>query len=101
LLEVIILTFQTHDLQILLNFLKQRFEQSPFKKHKKLLSILFDLLRKNAGLLALTPTKGFSFDIRGKVGVSGNAKKRHMFFSIGKITTTSQNVKSYLQQINV
>jgi hypothetical protein len=24
-----------------------------------------------------------------------------MFFSIGKITTTSQNVKSYLQQINV
>jgi hypothetical protein len=45
--------------------------------------------------------KGFFFDIRGKVGVSGNAKKRHHSFSLGKITTTSQNLGAYFQQMNV
>lgn len=101
LLEIIILSFKMQDAQIFLKFLKNKFETSHFKKHKKILSILFDILRKNRALFTLTPVKGFSFDIRGKVGVSGNAKKRHVFFSYGKISTTSQNLKSVFQQIEV
>lgn len=101
LLEIVILMLQTHDLQILLLFLKKKFENSHFKQHKKILSIFFDILRKNKTLFTLLNVKGFYFDIRGKVGVSGNAKKRHSCFSLGKITTTSQNLGSYTQQINV
>lgn len=101
LLEIVWITFKTHDLQILLNFLKKKFENAHFKKHKKILSIFFDVIRKNEYLLRMLNIKGFFFDIRGKVGVSGNAKKRHHSFSLGKITTTSQNVGSYFQQISV
>jgi len=101
LLEILIITFTMRDFQIFLLFLKNCFEKSHFKKHKKILSILFAVLRKNKYILARTGVKGFFFDIRGKVGVSGNAKKRHLSFSLNKITTTSQNVKSYWQQINV
>lgn len=86
---------RTHDLQIFLFFIKRKFENSHFKKHKKILSILFDVLKKNESLLALFKVKGFFFDIRGKVAVSGNAKKRHFSYASGKISTTSQNVKSY------
>lgn len=101
LLEIIILMLRTHDLQIFLFFIKRKFENSHFKKHKKILSILFDVLKKNESLLALFKVKGFFFDIRGKVAVSGNAKKRHFSYASGKISTTSQNVKSYWQQISV
>ncbi len=94
-LEIIIISFINQDLQILLRFLKRKFEKSHFKKHKKIISILFHLIKQNPILFKLTPVKGFSFDIRGKVGASGNAKKRHVFFSFGKISTTSQNTKSY------
>lgn len=101
LLNIIVLTAQTQDLNILLFFLKKTIEQAHFKKHKKILSIFFDILRKNKTIFSLNNVKGFSFDIRGKVGVSGNAKKRHLFFSLGKITTSSQNIKSQWQQISI
>lgn len=95
------MTAKTHDLQIFLSFIKYRLENAHFKKHKKMLSILFDILRKNQDIFSQLGLKGFFFDIRGKVGVSGNAKKRHLTFSLGKITTTSQNIRSYWQQIHV
>ena len=100
-LEILLLTAKTHDLQIFLSFIKYRLENAHFKKHKKMLSILFDILRKNQDIFSQLGLKGFFFDIRGKVGVSGNAKKRHLTFSLGKITTTSQNIRSYWQQIHV
>lgn len=55
---------------------------------------MFDIIRKNSVLFKLNNVKGFSFDIRGKVGVTGNAKKRHIFFSVGKTSTTTQKLKS-------
>jgi hypothetical protein len=94
-MEIIVIMLSTRDLQIFLFFIKRRFEQSHFKKHKKILSILFDILRKNKFLFMQNGIKGFFFDIRGKVGVSGNAKKRHFSLSLGTTTTTSQNVRSY------
>jgi hypothetical protein len=101
LLEIITIMSTTRDLQIFLYFIKQCFEKNHFKKHKKILSILFDVIKKNKTLFYENGVKGFFFDIRGKVGVSGNAKKRHLSFSLGKINTTSQNIRSYWQQINV
>jgi len=93
--------FTTQDLQIFLIYIKRQLERTHFKKHKKLLLLLFDIFNKNKQIFKLTPVKGFSFDIRGKVGVSGNAKKRHTFFSFGKISTTLQNTKSQFKQISI
>lgn len=55
-----------------------------FKKHKQFINFFKMLLIKNE-LFFLKQNKiiGFKFDIRGKVGVTGNAKKRHVFCSIG------------------
>jgi hypothetical protein len=101
LLEIFLLLCIKFDLQILLLYIKKKIESSHFKKHKKILSIIFDIIKKNKIILVLTEVKGFSFDIRGKVGVAGNAKKRHVYFALGKISTTSQNLKSQWQQISV
>lgn len=100
-LELLLITFQTQDLQFFLRFIKLVLESNHFKKHRKILSIVFEIIRKHKILFTLTPVKGFSFDIRGKVGVSGNAKKRHLFFSYGKITSTTQNIRSQWQQISI
>jgi ribosomal protein S3 len=37
--------------------------------------------------------KGFFFDIRGKVGVTGDAKKRSFFFNVGRYSKTTKNSK--------
>jgi ribosomal protein S3 len=42
--------------------------------------------------------KGFFFDIRGKVGVTGNSKKRHFFFRIGKTSISTRTFKIDHQQ---
>jgi len=101
LLEIVVIMCQMRDLQIFLMFIRDLLEEAIFKKHKKILWILFDVLKKNHFFFDEALVKGFSFDIRGKVGSTGNAKKRHFFFSIGKISTTSQQLRSQWQQINV
>jgi len=100
-IEILIITFLTKDTNMFLLFIKRCFEQTHFKIHKKILIILFETLKKQEKLLTFYQIKGFFFDIRGKVGVSGNAKKRHLSCSIGKITTTSQNIKSTFNQIEI
>lgn len=100
-LEIFIMVFVTHDLNIFLTYIRRLLEKNHFKRHKRILSIIFDVLRKSKNAFLRGGVRGFSFDIRGKVGVSGNAKKRHVFFSFGKITTTSQHCGSYMQQTNV
>jgi len=95
------ITFTINDLDIFLTFIRRRLEKSHFKKHRKILSILFNVIKQNKIFFSNLGVKGFSFDIRGKVGVSGNAKKRHIFFSFGKISNTSQNIKSYWKQTSV
>lgn len=42
--------------------------------------------------------KGVKFDIRGKVGVTGNSKKRHILFSIGSTSFSRKNYRLEYQQ---
>ena len=100
-LRLLVNMFFTKDLLTFLMFVKQVLEKNHFKNHKKILSLIFELLNKNQTLSRKLGVLGFSFDIRGKVGVSGNAKKRHLFFSIGTVTKTTQQIKSNMQQINI
>lgn len=41
---------------------------------------------------------GFFFDIRGKVGVAGDSKKRHVSITWGKPSYTTKNYKFVLRQ---
>lgn len=48
------------------------------------------MLRKFGGFVGL---KGFIFDIRGKVGVAGNAKRRHFVLKWGRYSFTEKNLR--------
>jgi hypothetical protein len=63
------------------------------------LNLFKALFLKNASIfLELFKLRGFFFDIRGKVGVAGNSKKRHFFFRIGKINLSKKVCRVDYQQ---
>lgn len=65
-----------------------------FLKHKKLISALKHIISINSDFFLYKNTvRGFFFDIRGKVGVTGNAMSRHMYFYVGDFTRTSKKYK--------
>jgi ribosomal protein S3 len=69
-------------------------ERIAYKNHKKFLSTLKFIIRKYSHTLIYNNNvKGFFFDIRGKVGVAGNAKKRHFSFNEGQYSKTTKNSK--------
>ncbi len=76
---ILLLSFKHKDLFFLKNWLINFLEKINLKKHKTFLKsfkkIALTVLNSSAKFLRV---KGFLFDIRGKVGVSGNAKKRHL-----------------------
>ncbi len=65
-----------------------------FKNHKKFLSSFkFVILNYYSFFLGQNNIGGFYFDIRGKVGVTGDAKKRHFSFYSGNFSKTSKKNK--------
>lgn len=65
-----------------------------FKKHKRFIKLFKNILQSNINLFVIsTGILGFSLDVRGKLGVTGNAKKRHLAFTIGRISITSKNTR--------
>jgi len=44
---------------------------------------------------------GVFFNIKGKIGVSGSAKKRRYFFYFGKHSITSRNIKMDLNFVPI
>jgi hypothetical protein len=98
-LEIIWISLQNKDNYLLLNWFKKIMELMHFKNHKKFLN-LFKLIFIKYSHIFIENFKisGFYFDIRGKVGVAGNSKKRHFFFKIGKINLSKKNTKVDHQQ---
>lgn len=93
-LEIMWLSFFFKDLNFLIDWFIKTMERIPFKRHKKLLSVFkFIIVNYSDVLLFNNNVKGYFFDIRGKVGVSGNAKKRHFSFYSGKYSKTTKNSK--------
>ena len=70
-----------------------------FKFHRKFLLFLQNFITKNSGVfIDVLKINGFYFDIRGKVGVTGNAKKRHFCFKIGSVDKSTKNKKINFNQ---
>lgn len=74
-------------------------ESINFKHHKKFLSFFNNFINKYSGVfMEVLGIKGFFFDIRGKVGVTGSSKKRHFFFKFGSINRSVKKSRIAINQ---
>lgn len=82
------------DASIFTNFFGGLLEKLNVKLHKKLFlglkKLLKDVFRP---IFAFIGVVGLFFNIKGKIGVSGSAKKRRYFFSYGEHSLTSRAIK--------
>lgn len=102
-LEVFFLCLKVKDLSALATYVKTLFERIQIKFHKVFLrkldlflTFFFDKLRLQFGV------KGFFMDVRGKVSVVGNSKKRHVCIKKGYLSKTKKELKFFFlkNQIN-
>ena len=73
-----------------------------FKLHKNipyLLNIVFKQFSKK--LFKQTQTLGMFFSMRGKISVSGDAKKRHVYVKYGKHSSSSKELRVSLSRSQV
>ncbi len=98
-LEILHLTFLYKDLNFLKRWFLLTMERIQFEKHRKFLSVFKHIVSKfPKSLMKRNKVKGFFLDVRGKVGVTGDAKKRNFFVSVGKRSKTTKNSKYDYQQ---
>ncbi len=98
-LEILHLTFLFKDLNFLKRWFLLTMERIQFEKHRKFLSVFKHIVSKfPKALMKKNKVKGFFLDVRGKVGVTGDAKKRNFFVSVGKRSKTTKNSKYDYQQ---
>ena len=82
-----------------MKWLKFFFEKIQFKFHKRFLKQLnFFFFRFFKTFKKKFKIKGFYLDVRGKLSVSGNAKKRHFFLKFGKLSKSLKNLKFFHNQ---
>ena len=86
------------DSSIFVNFFKKILENLNIKLHKKLFlgfkKLLKDFFKPIFLFLGVC---GIFFNIKGKIGVSGSAKKRRYYFYFGQHSITSRNLKMDLK----
>lgn len=84
------------------NFFKKKFEKINIKLHKKLLlglkKLIKSIFKPRFGYFGLV---GIFLNIKGKLGVSGNAKKRRYFFYFGEHSITKRTTKFSHKQTNI
>ena len=86
------------DASIFLNFFKKILENLNIKLHKKLFLGLRKLLKDFfKPIFVYIGVSGIFFNVKGKIGVSGSAKKRRYFFYFGRHSITSRNLKMDLK----
>ena len=93
-IEILWLSFLLKDSKFFLNWFKNFMEKINLKNHKKFLNLLKLVLTRYYNFFFLnSDVLGIFFDIRGKLGVTGNAKKRHMKISTGTYSSTKKKNK--------
>lgn len=102
-IEVFFLCLKVKDLSALATYVKTLFERIQIKFHKTFLrkldlflTFFFEKLRHKFGV------KGFLMDVRGKVSVVGNSKKRHVCIKKGYLSKTKKELRFFFlkNQIN-
>lgn len=91
---IIYYTLLLKDSRMFVNFFKKILEKINIKLHKKLFLGLKKLLKDVfKPIFVFLGVLGVFFNIKGKIGVSGSAKKRRYFFYFGKHSITTRNIK--------
>lgn len=96
--EVIYLTvisIRYKDTALFMNWLTMYMNKIEIKKHKKVIAFLRKLVRllRKKNYFYRLGCLGFFFDIRGKVGVTGNKKKRNYVVKYGTSSSSNKNVR--------
>lgn len=93
-LGVLYYSFLLKDSSIFMNFFKKIIEQLNIKLHKKLLLGLRKLIKDFfSPLFSFLGVSGVFLNVKGKIGVSGSAKKRRYYFYFGKHSITTRSLK--------
>ncbi|HRP26166.1 hypothetical protein [Thauera sp.] len=93
-LEIIWYSFQFRDLRLLNNWLKKIMPMVKLKDHKKLIACMKLILENNSIFFRTTlGVNGFFFKIKGKISVTGNAKKRSSVIRFGNVSLSSKYLK--------
>ena len=98
-IDILWISFLLKDSKFFLDWFVNLMEKVYLKNHKKFLNLLkiiftryYNYFFSNSGVL------GIFFDIRGKLGVTGNAKKRHMKINTGTYSSTNKQLKISFNQ---
>lgn len=100
-LEILFISFFYRDLKFFSYWVKKTMEKIHLKKHKKFLKVIHNTLKNNQEFLILLKIQGFTMDVRGKLGTTGNSKKKHYAFTVGTMSPTSKNHDMSLNQTTV
>jgi hypothetical protein len=101
-LGILYYSFILKDSFIFVSFFKKILEKLSVKLHKKIFLGLKKLLKDIfKPLFAFFGVHGVFFNIKGKIGVSGNAKKRRYYFYYGKHSITNRTIKVDIKYIPV
>jgi len=93
-LGVLYYTFLLKDATIFVNFFKKVVDNVNLKLHKKLFLGLRKLIKDFfQPIFQRLLVVGVFFNVVGKIGVSGNAKKRRYFFFFGKHSITNREMR--------
>lgn len=93
-LDVIYTTFFYKDLNFLIKWFIKTMHRISFLSHKKFISAFKQIITTNSNFFIKNNNiRGFFFDIRGKVGVTGDSKKRHVSFYVGDFSKTTKKFK--------
>lgn len=93
-LDILYMTFFYKDLNFLIKWFVKTMNRISFLNHKKFISSFKQIIINNSDFfIKNNDISGFFFDIRGKVGVTGDAKKRHFSFYVGDFSKTVKKYK--------
>lgn len=97
--EIVLYSFYRKDVYLILNWFLRNFKNTHFTGHKNFLTffkmIINDIFETYKNTFYL---KGFYFIIRGKVGVTSNAKRKTIKFVIGSLNKSTKSQKIDFQQ---
>lgn len=87
------------DSRLFINWFRLVMERINLRSHKKFLSLLkLVLVRYYNYFFSGLRVLGVFFDVRGKLGVTGSAKKRHIKIGSGAYSSTTKKNKISLSQ---
>ncbi len=93
-LDILYTSFFYKDLNFLIKWFVKTMNRISFLNHKKFISSFKQIILNNSDFFIKNNNiDGFFFDIRGKLGVTGDAKKRHFSFYVGDFSKTTKKYK--------